>query len=81
MNLIDQDGSDRFYTNECLNCKRCFYLNKTMVIHTGLATIMIPPRLKRRGRSKVNCRRSTKEMSESWQAYTFMKKMPTEKEK
>ena len=71
MNLIGQDGSDRFYTNECLNGKRCFYLNKTMVIHTGLATIMILPRLKRRGRSKVNCRRSTKEMSESWQAYTY----------
>ena len=42
-----------------------------MVTHTGLATIKIPPRLKKHGRPKVNCRRSTKEMSESWQAYTF----------
>ena len=71
MNLIGQDGSDRFDANEYLNGKRWFYLRKTMVTHTGLATIMIPPRLKRRGRSKVNCCRSTKEMSESWQAYTF----------
>ena len=71
MNLIDQDGSDSYDANKCLNSKRCFYLNKTMVIHAGLATIMIPPRLKKRGRPKVNCRRSTKEMSESWQDYTF----------
>ena len=31
-----QDGSDSFYDNECLNGKRCFYLRKTMVTHTGL---------------------------------------------
>ena len=79
MNLTGQDGSDRFYTNECLNGKRCIYLNKTMVIHTGLATIMIPPRLKRCGRSKVvglprKCQNHGKPIP-------FMKKMPTEKEK
>ena len=47
-----QDGSDSFDANECLNGKRCFYLSKTMVTHVGLATIKIPPRLKKRGRLK-----------------------------
>ena len=33
MNLMDEDGSDSFDANECLSGKRCFFLNKTMVIH------------------------------------------------
>ena len=47
-----QDGWDSFDDNECLNGKRCFYLSKTMVTHAGLATIKIPPRLKKCGRLK-----------------------------